>query len=388
MPATRKGYRRLRYWADLHDGRGYARHSKTIRGTYRDGQRELARLQVKYGDDHPCPTVGEVWDLWVYPDMIKMHEAYLADPSPSERGKRDKMKTSTLNQHRSTWKVHVAPRWENVPISGVRYSDIQQWLDTKTEKPASRSLVMLRLILRYCVRNGEIERNVADDDFRMPTAGIKRDDHGKWTMDELNEKMWKAVWGKPCEAAFILSAFDGARTGECLAPKVVEVETITANGMTFAVVPFNRQVDNDGHVSAESDLKNKWSPRVTVLPPPWSHRLLQLRDEAMERGEIWLSDRGDHIPMSQRMMRRDFFRCIAQTDVEKRDFRALRRSWRSWISNKGISSEILEKMMGHSSGSTTSRFYLKADAELIVEEMARAYDWNKIQVSWDILGHK
>ena len=38
------GRRRLRYWADLHDGKGYVRHSMTIVGSRRDGDEALARL--------------------------------------------------------------------------------------------------------------------------------------------------------------------------------------------------------------------------------------------------------------------------------------------------------------------------------------------------------
>lgn len=69
----------------------------------------------------------------------------------------------------------------------MRYSDVQQWLDTKTRKVAGRCLVMLRLILRYCVRNGEISHNVAEDDYRMPLAG-KTYNHDVWSLEELRDE--------------------------------------------------------------------------------------------------------------------------------------------------------------------------------------------------------
>lgn len=396
-----KGKRRLRWCADMHDGKGRTRHSRTIRGTKKDGDRLLAAIELKYGHGafaydvelprgfiRPTMTVGDAWERWVLPDMLQMEAAYRADPSPSERGKRDKMKTSTLKQHLSTWRAHVSPRWADVNVGDVAYSDIQRWLDGKTEKPAMRSLVMLRLILRYCVRNKALVSNAADDEFRMPTAHAQRDDLGVWSMEELNARLVPAAMGSACEAAVLLSAFDGARTGECLAPRLDEIETRERDGMVFAVVPFLRQVGNEGGVSADDDLKNKWSPRVTVLPPPWSHRVIQLRDDAMGRGEVWLSDRGDGVPMSQRIMRRDFERCLAASGLPRRQFRALRRSWRSWVATKGISHEILEKMMGHSDGSTTGKYYLKTDADMLTEELARAYDWSQIPDPWDNLGRR
>lgn len=279
-----KGKRRLRWVADMRDGRGRVRHSRTIRGTKRDGDRMLAALQLKYSDNRgifdvtlpaamipPSITVGDAWERWVLPDMLKMEEAYRADPSPAERGKRDKMKTSTLRQHQSTWRVHVGPRWADVPVSEIRYSDIQRWLDDgMTEKPAMKGLVMLRLIMRYCVRNEVIPSNAAEDSFRMPTTAKRHDDHGVWSLEELNEALWPQMHGEACEAAFILSAFDGARTGECLAPRLDEIERLESGGLVFAVVPFLRQVMPSGRVSEDSDLKNRWSPRITVLPPPWS----------------------------------------------------------------------------------------------------------------------
>lgn len=233
------GKRRLRWRADMHDGRGYARRSKAIRGTRADDSRFLASMELKYGDDLPCPTIGQAREVWALPDMVEMNKAYLADPKPAERGQRYKMKSSTLRQHLSTWCAHVGPRWENVTATGVRYSDVQQWLDTKTRKVAGRCLVMLRLILRYCVRNGEISHNVAEDDYRMPLAG-KTYNHGVWSLEEL-------------------------------------------------------------------------------------------RDEAQARREVWLSDDGCGEPLSQRAVRRDFQRAQEEAGVRSLQYRALRRSWCSWV---------------------------------------------------------
>lgn len=371
----------------MRDGRGYVRHTKVLHGTKAEGDRYLAAMRVKWGESHACPTVGEAWDAWVLPELEAMERAYREDPKPGTRGTHTTMKTSTMKQHLSTWKVHVAPRWADVRASDVRYSDVQAWLDGMTLSVAKHALAVLRLVMKWCVRNDCLDANVAAQDYRMPKAG-RVYDHGAWPLDDLNEKVWPAVWGRACEAAFILSAFDGARTGECLAPRLDEVRRLDVSGVAFAVVPFSRQVLNEGAVSADGDLKNKWSPRATVLPEPWSLRLLQLADEAAARGEAWLSDRGDGRPMSQQAVRRDFRRALKEAGIEALQWRALRRSWRSWVATKGISHEVLEKMMGHSDGSTTSRYYLEMDEKALAEELARAFDWKSINVGWDILGHK
>lgn len=69
-------------------------------------------------------------------------------------------------------------------------------------------------------------------------------------------------------------------------------------------------------------------------------------------------------------MRRDFRSALTAAGVEPKQFRALRRSWRSWIAGMGISSEILEKMMGHVGDGTTGRHYLRLTEDLIKKEVA------------------
>ena len=355
------------------------RHTKTIKGTKRDGDAELARLRMKHDDDTPCPTIQQAWDTWVLPDYKVMHAAYLEDPKPSKRGSRESIKTSSLSQVMSTWRRHVQPRWGSTIASGIRYSDVQEWLDSKTEQVAKRCLQQLSLILQYCLVNDCITKNVCSPDYkyRMPTKA-KRYDHGKLTLEELDGIVAPAVKGHACESAVLLSAFAGCRPGEALGPTLDEVEEIEYDGMKWAAITLARQVGDDGDVSEEGDLKNKWSERVAIVPPPWSERVLEIRSERESRGLEWMSDNGLCEPIRQRAMRVDYYRCMEAAGLPKLQFRALRRSWRTWISSKGISREIMEKLMGHSDGTTTGRFYLEVDARTIIEEMARACDWRSL----------
>lgn len=383
--AAGKGRRRLRYWADLHDGRGYARHSMTIRGTRRDGAAALRDLWARHASDCFVPTIGQAYEWWYLPDQDRMLGIYLDKRQPGKKG--ELVKPGTYKQNLSTWRVHVAPRWKDTSAGDVRYSDVQEWLDGMTEQTAQRSLSMLRSILRFCLLNECIDKNVAEYGYRMPTKAARRGD-GVWSLDDLLNRVWPSVHGRLCEPAFILSAFDSCRTGEALAPLLDEIEEMRIDGMTFASVPILRQVSNNGEVSDEGDLKNRWSPRPTAVPEPWSLRILQLRDEGIERGDAWLSDNGLGEPIGQKVLRDDFDRALEEAGIERQQFRALRRSWRTWIATMGISYEILEKMMGHVGEGTTGRHYLKIDRELIARELARAFSSQRIKIDWDILGRK
>ena len=59
---------RIRYWAEGPDG--YRRRSKTIRdATRKEAEQARAALMLEHGDDAPCPTVQQVWERWVLPEM-------------------------------------------------------------------------------------------------------------------------------------------------------------------------------------------------------------------------------------------------------------------------------------------------------------------------------
>lgn len=63
-----RGRRRIRYWADLHDGRGYRRVSETIEGSRRDGDEALAMRRVRHSADAPVPTLAQAYELWWLPE--------------------------------------------------------------------------------------------------------------------------------------------------------------------------------------------------------------------------------------------------------------------------------------------------------------------------------
>lgn len=381
-PARRKGYRTLRYWADEHDGRGYMRHTMTIQGSKRDGDRKLAELRIKHGADAPMPTVGQAYDLWFMPECQAKAEVYERTGRSGKKG--DTLKPQSMRQIESAWKLHVSPRWGDVSIGDVRYSDIQEWLDGMTEQTAQRSLSILKGTLRLCLLNDVIDKNVAEYGFRMPTKKQSRGD-GTFTFDQLS-LIWRELHGSYAEAAFILYAFDGARSGEGLAPLLSEVEEITIDGYRMASVPFMRQVDNGGRVSLDNDLKNIWSPRASVLPQPFSDRILEIKAERESEGCKYLSDDGTGEPISQHVMRRAYYGALDRAGIPRQQMRALRRSWRSWVATMGINPELLEKMMGHVGYGTTGRHYLKVDKELLAKEVHRVFSANPLKLEWEPLG--
>ena len=382
-PARRKGYRRLRFWADMHDGRGYRRCSETVRGSKRDGDRRLAELMVLHSEDAPCPTVGQAYDLWWLPDAEARVEEYERRGAGGKRG--ETLKPRSLAQMESAWNAHVAPRWADVPACDVRPLDLQAWLSTKTEQTAQRCLTLLRQILRFCQLQGCVPGNVAAMDYRMPSKSA-RYDGGIWPLRTLLDEIWPRVWGGPAEVAFIMSAFGSCRGGEAVSPRLDEVRAVEAHGMAVAVVPIVRQVSDRGAVSGDGDLKNRWSVRTVLLPEPFSLRVLQICDEKRAHGLSWLADDGTGAPVPQCRARKAYYAALDAAGLKRLQMRALRRSWRSWAATSGIPAELLEKMMGHVGDGTTGRHYLRLDdVERLADEVARAFSERPVEMSWDPL---
>lgn len=386
-PARRPGYRRLRYWADEHDGRGYARHSRTIRGTKRDGWDELARIRLSHGRDAPCPTVGQAWETWVVPEMDRRLEAYLADPVGTPPGER--VKPSTYRGRMSIWRNHVGPRWARVPLSDVRALDVQAWLDGMEVGHGTVRLAfyMLRDILSKGVKYDVLPRNVLLDtsDWDLPSAPSRRAD--VWTLDELVYGLWPQMWGSPVEGAFILAAFGSCRPGESLAPTVDEVRLVEREGMSIALVPIVRQVDDRGVPTMDGDMKNGWSPRTIAIPEPWSLRLDELCGDR-EMRPVWLTDRCGE-PWRRGALADELRAAEVRAGLPHKEPRALRRSWRSWMATEtDIPEEVLEKMMGHVGHGVTGRHYLAMTEESLLSTVFRAFSERPISVDWDKLGHK
>jgi integrase len=367
--AAGPGRRRLRYLADEHDGRGYARHSKTIDGTRRDGDEELARLRLSHSSDAPVPTVAECWGTWFLPDRQR-------------RARAGEMSESTVMQYRSLWRCHIEPTWGDVPVSDVRPLAVQQWLSTLRSSAAMPCVHLMRGIIGYAVRYETIASNPMDMDYVMPPRSTsRRQDDGIWSLDDLG-RIWSAIWGSWYEAAFILSAFGSCRVGEALGPMASEVESraIEAYGLSVpvAVVPLRRQIRNDEMPSER--LKNRWSRRPVVVAGRAAERLCAI---ASARGDDWLSGDGTGLSPRQDRLRAAWSGDLAEAGIDVHPFKNLRPSWETYMRwTLHVEPWVIEKMMGHVGEGVTGRHYDKPAADEFSSTMASAYAETPYDVDW------
>lgn len=353
-PAARKGYRTLRYWADLHDGRGYRRCCKTIKGTKRDGDAELARLRIMHDADKPTPTVRECYETWYLPEI-------------TERAAR-----STLKQYRSAWNSLIYPRWGDLAVTAVKPLDVQEWLLQLTNSQALLVVKVLQSVLDYPVMYEFLPRNPMRIKYRMPTAREAKDK----SVYDLSQafRALETVEGTFIEAAVILALFGSCRVGESLSPRADEVEEARAsNGMLAACVHLCRQVDSGGNISER--LKTKSSTRTVVVVGKPAARLLAIARERIDAGEPWLLDDGTGAPISQRMLGAEWRRICESRGLPPILLRNMRNSWRTFSEwELHIAPDQLETLMGHAGATVTARHYNRPDDSMLIDAVADAYE--------------
>lgn len=346
-----RGRRRIRYWADLHDGKGYRRVSETIEGSRRDGDEALARRRVQHSADAPVPTLTQAYELWWLPEA-------------RGRVERGEMAKATLVNYESRWRRHVRPAFGDHRLTDVRPLEVQDWLLGMTAPMASISLSLMEQVYRKAVMYGACEANPAALRYRMPVAQGERSKE-VYTLAEMSSAL-DAVRGTCAYVPAVLCGLGSARVGESLGAIVAEdVRRAESHGMALAVVDVRRQVDRYGHVMDR--LKTAQSARPLVIPEPWSADVLAV-------GTRWLSDQGDGTPVSQLTVGRVWKETLGAAGIEPIPFRNLRNSWRTisrW--ELGIPEDMCERMMGHAGKSVGERHYDRPDADRFVDAVAAAY---------------
>ena len=328
---------------------GRRRRSRTVYGTYREACNELAKIQATKCDERAVPTIGSLFEARYLPWLERRYEDSASN---------------TKSLYLRAWKNHCEPKWARVPIDQVKPLDVQEWLDGMAHGNAHSALIVMRRTLDFAVNLEQIPANPFRREYEMPKASRKR------SSEVLDAKqaadMLAKVEGMPYEAAYIMAAFGGCRTGESLAVRVEDVREIEAGGVRFAAVAIKRQA---GHLNGEirESTKTAQSERETLVPEPYCSILLKLRDEREAEGIEWMSDVGGKSIGTATLSR--IWRKVGSVP-----FANLRNGWRTYAQYEwGVPYSTLEVLMGHKLPGVTGGHYLRPSAEQLAADFAAAY---------------
>lgn len=358
------GKRRLRFWADLGDGRGYMRHSITIEGTRRDGGDVLAELRVAHRRDAPRTkpaTVRDAYLLWWLPEA-------------SERLETGNLAQATYNLYSTMWRLYIEPTWGEKQIDAIRPMDVQEWLLGLTHWNAVNAKSLAGSIAEKAVIMDAAKTNPFRRDYRMPKGGETRE-KAVWKLETVHSAC-AALRGTAVEIPAILCGFGSCRVGEASAVRPDEVDLTDEGGMMVARIPISRQLVKEGVVKDE--LKNPQSVRTVCIPEPWSVRVAEIARERMADGLPWLNDDGTGQPVPRMRMQRawnsQFKEGAALSEYQRIPMRNLRNSWETYMRwELGVAPDIIDSMMGHAGKGVRERHYDRPVADMYAQVCADAF---------------
>lgn len=324
-----RGAWRIRYWADTPDG--YRRVSETVHGRYADAQARKAELyRERSAPRGGGVTVAEAYERWYLPR------------------KRDELRPGTMRNVESAWRVHIAPRWGDVPLSSVSPADVQDWLREGLPPSAvKRASAIIRGIGRVSAIMGC--KNSVDVSYVLAKCRGQSDD--AVPIESMGAYV-DAVHGSPVEAAVILGMCAGLRFGESLAVGVGDVGhaclTLRGERTECASVIVCRQLTEEGRI--DEVLKTSRSRRVAVCLPPGAGPILDLVDARRADGMTWLcEDYTTHLPISRSQARSEFARRCRDAGLHVVKMQQLRPSCATLARYRyGLSTAQVADLLGHS----------------------------------------
>lgn len=359
----KRGKKYVLRWPD--PSKRCGRATETFYGTYREACERLDVIhaeRLKDSAPHSRMTIGEIYSGHVLPEYRRRIEL-------------GQLKSKSLECYEYSWGKTIKQRWADVGIADVTHIDVQEWLMTMPLGHAKQSMIVMKKIGDFAEANELVQRNVFRSDYLMPAAGVKRS-RGICDNAELDEIL-SLVKGSRIEPAFILAAYGSCRSGESLGVRCSEVEPFEHDGQTFAIVPIVRRMRGSGtEPTKNGDLKTAESKRAVVVPPPYGQRLLDIAAGKTREGIEWLADRGDGLPLNRSAANREWGKLVP--DEKRIPFQNLRTSWRTMAAMEwGVSSDVLEMLMGHRLPGTTGHHYMRPSWEQLAERFALEFAKNR-----------
>lgn len=280
----------------------------------------------------PAPTLGAVIARY---EKEEMPERY-----------------STSASYKSNIKMHIRPRWEDVPVAGLKALAVEDWLKGLSLAPKTKSHIRgLMHTIFECARRWElVEKNpielvrVRGGSKRLKGPRVLTPEEFCLIPPLLQEPYRTQVWIAGCL---------GLRASEIMPLKWTDLDL---NDRTLLV---QRSMVH----GRSADVKTEYSRDRVPLDPALLEILLQHRERYHRTMEDWLfanpeTDRPYHQdPIQQNHIRKAAKEAGLGDGIGWHTFR---HSYRSWLDDTGAPTTVQKELMRHASIQTTMNVYGKA----------------------------
>lgn len=314
-------------------------------------------------------------EAWLTTEKSKLITGEWADPRKSTvtvgslapawlEVKRRTLKPSAYKPLEASWRIHVAPRWERVPLRRVVNGDVAAWLSEIDRSPSivHRAYGVLNGILKQAVKDGRLTRNPATGVDSLPRRRTRRM-RRYLTQDELRRV---ADASGPHRSLILTLGYCGLRWGEAVALKVEDVDL---DRRRITVHRAAVEVHGEIHLSSP---KTEASTRLVPLP---AIVVEALRPELAGRRAddlVFPGPTGDYMRrVRASTSSKSWWKTALKTaGVETMVIHDLRHTAASIAVNAGGNVKSVQRMLGHASAAMTLDRY----ADLFDDGLDRLLD--------------
>ena len=278
--------------------------------------------------------------------------------------KKRTLKPSAYKPLETSWRLHVAPRWERVPLRRVVNGDIAAWLSEIDRSPSivHRAYGVLNGILKQAVKDGRLGRNPATGVDSLPrrrTRRIRR----YLTQEELR----RVADASGAHRALVLTlGYCGLRWGEAAALRVADVDLDTRR---ITVHRSAVEVHGQLHISTpKTDAGTRLVPLPAIVVDALRPELLGRRPSAL----VFPGPTGDYMRRVRASAgSKSWWKtALATAGVETMVLHDLRHTAASIAVNAGGNVKSVQRMLGHASAAMTLDRY----ADLFDDGLDRLLD--------------
>lgn len=275
-------------------------------------------------------TVGELYEKWI-------------------TTKRATLKPSSLHSLETSWRVHVKPEWENVPLVGVEHEDVQAWVDSigKSHTTVVRAYGILSGVMALAERG----KRVSADPTRNIALPEKRSGKRRRYLTHA-ELIRLAEHSGDRGTLVLLLGWCGLRWGEAIELRVRDLNMLKRR------IHVSRAAVETGGVIHVGSPKNGTERDV---PMPKALADLIARDcDGKGRDDLLFHDKHGHHLRRTRVSAgsRSWFKtALESAGIEPMTLHDLRHTTASLAVQSGANVKAVQRMLGHASAAMTLDIY-------------------------------
>ncbi len=262
------------------------------------------------------------------------------------------IKARTREHYQQILTNHLLPCFGETQLAAIAPKDVRLWYSaTLTDKPVMRSHAysLLRSILAGAVNDEYIESNPA----RITGAGTKARSRTAKTATPAEIETLTAKMPDRLQLAVVCASWLAMRLGETLELRRGDVD------LDAGVVRIRRAVVRvDGHLTVDTP-KSSAGVRDVAIPPHLLDRFVEhlvihtaVGDDAL----LFPSDADPNLHLSEKTLRKDFYRVRAEVGLPDLRWHDLRHSGATLAAATGATLRELMARLGHSTPAAALRY--------------------------------